>query len=819
MQACEGAISSLLCMDKKNEMNILLHNFMQKIAYIQHKIKDVRYKFFVFHEALKRQDDHFEQLKVVHGIIPAYRACLAEVVRRKATMKIYMGMAGQCWAGSIMWEPNSSECRFSAWCSSVRGFDRVFIRGLIELKFGQWVVDLKIFILLWWFGFFPTNWYPELRLLCSVIMEISTSRMIMLNGTNYQLWRNKMKDLLFVKALHLPVFATQKPESKSDEEWEFEHHQVCGFIRQFVKENVYHHVDQETHARTLWDKLENLYTSKSGNNKLFLLKKMMMLRYKDGTSIADHVSEFQSSLTQLLGMGVTLDDEIVGLWLLATLPDSWETLRISLINSAPNGIVTLEIAKNGVLNEEVRRRSQGSSSQSEVLVTEDRGRSKNKGKKGRDKSRSKSKSRYKNIECYHCGRPGHIKKNCFKWKKENKAGRDKSKRKEDEKSDCVATTTSDDDLLVVCDKNVISLAYDETSWVIDTGASLHVTSKKEFFTSYTSGDFGVLKMGNDGLVKVVGIGDVCLITNNGTKLTLRDVRHAPDIRLNLISAGKLDDEGFCNTFSEGQWKLTKGSLVVARGTKNANLYLMQASTSSTNVNVTENDSSTELWHRRLSHISEKGLNCLAKKNLLSGLKSTILQNCAHCVAGKQRRVSFKRHPPSRKSELLELVHSDVCGPLKVRSHGVKRKLIRSRDVMFIEDQTIDNIDKEEKKDPKESSDLTDMDHVPLGHLPDPVQDHVQDDIVDDQQEPECYDEAMENECKDKWVEAMKDELQSLYDNHTFELVKLPMVQISAWCSSVRGFDRVFIRGLIELKFRQWVVDLKILILYGGIVDP
>ena len=137
----------------------------------------------------------------------------------------------------------------------------------------------------------------------TVIMEVNTSRMIMLNGTNYQLWRNKMKDLLFVKAMHLPVFAIEKPESKSEEDWEFEHQQVCGFIRQFVEENVYNHIDQETHARTLWDKLENLYASKSGNNKLFMLKKMMALRYKDGTSIADHVSEFQSCLTPLLNMG------------------------------------------------------------------------------------------------------------------------------------------------------------------------------------------------------------------------------------------------------------------------------------------------------------------------------------------------------------------------------------------------------------------------------------------------------------------------------------------------------------------------------------
>lgn len=97
MHAFEGEISNLLdfCRDKKNEMNIFVHGFMQKIAYIQHKIKEFRYKFSVFHEALKRQDEQFEQVKVVRGIIPSYRASLAEVVRRKAAMKIYMGKAGK----------------------------------------------------------------------------------------------------------------------------------------------------------------------------------------------------------------------------------------------------------------------------------------------------------------------------------------------------------------------------------------------------------------------------------------------------------------------------------------------------------------------------------------------------------------------------------------------------------------------------------------------------------------------------------------------------------------------------------------------------
>ena len=40
-------------------------------------------------------------------------------------------------------------------------------------------------------------------------------------------------------------------------------------------------------------------------------------------------------------------------------------------------------------------------------------------------------------------------------------------------------------------------------------------------------------------------------------------------------------------------------------------------------------------------------------------------------------------------------------------------------------------------------------------------------------EPECYEEAMEDEHKDQWIEAMQDEMMSLHENHTYELVNLP----------------------------------------------
>ncbi|KAK8482700.1 hypothetical protein V6N11_060272 [Hibiscus sabdariffa] len=110
--------------------------------------------------------------------------------------------------------------------------------------------------------------------------------------------------------------------------------------------------------------------------------------------------------------------------------------------------------------------------------------------KGKDKSRSKSRSRYKNLKCHHCAKKDHIKKYCFKWKREKKGGGggDKHGRNDEEKSE--RTTATREDLLVICDENLVNLACDKSSWVINTGVSIHVTSRRDFFASYTPDDFG-----------------------------------------------------------------------------------------------------------------------------------------------------------------------------------------------------------------------------------------------------------------------------------------------------------------------------------------
>ena len=86
----------------------------------------------------------------------------------------------------------------------------------------------------------------------------------------------------------------------------------------------------------------------------------------------DHLNEMEGIQDQLSRMRVKLDDKVFALLVLASLPQSWETLKISITNTAPNGIVNMELVKSSILNEEMRRRSQASSSssQSDVMVAE-----------------------------------------------------------------------------------------------------------------------------------------------------------------------------------------------------------------------------------------------------------------------------------------------------------------------------------------------------------------------------------------------------------------------------------------------------------------
>ena len=106
-------------------------------------------------------------------------------------------------------------------------------------------------------------------------------------------------------------------------------------------------------------------------------------------------------------MKLELDDEVHALLLLSSLPNNWETLVVSLSNLASNGVITINMVKDNMCNEEARRKELGISSSTETLVIERRRRSNSRKPSSdynRDKSRGKSKSR-KEIKCFCYDKP------------------------------------------------------------------------------------------------------------------------------------------------------------------------------------------------------------------------------------------------------------------------------------------------------------------------------------------------------------------------------------------------------------------------------
>ncbi|GJT46799.1 retrovirus-related pol polyprotein from transposon TNT 1-94 [Tanacetum coccineum] len=321
-------------------------------------------------------------------------------------------------------------------------------------------------------------------------------------------------------------------------------------------------------------------------------------------------------------------------------------------------------------------------------------------------------------------------------------------------------------------------------------------------------------MGNTRLLRIAYIGDICLKFDTGMELVLHNVKYVPDMRLNIISTSLLDEDGYHNSSGNGLWKVTLGSLIVASGKKESKFYVTHPKISKSIVNVVDNDDMTELWHKKLGHMGEKGMSILYKKNMLSGMHDINLKKCSQCLAGKQTRLAFKSRSPFRRENILDLSGKDVSYyhlrvfRCKASVHIPKDERSKLDVKMFEEDLTLKDVENAERETiPQHKYDLIDLDpgaddvdaqeqpnldedvhpELPVPYMPPflllrrSTRDHHpstcysahENVLLTDGGELECYAEAIEDEHKKEWFEAMEYEMNSLHKNDTFELVKLP----------------------------------------------
>lgn len=178
-------------------------------------------------------------------------------------------------------------------------------------------------------------------------------------------------------------------------------------------------------------------------------------------------------------------------------------------------------------------------------------------------------------------------------------------------------------------------------------------------------------MGNIVACKTVGIWIIKIKLYGGIVKTLTEVRHGPDQKRNLISFGGLDSNGCKSPAEGGVRKVVKDAMVLIRGNRGWNLYVLSENIVIGVAAVSSSDDhesvSTCSCHLSMGHMSGRGLTILSKRNLLCDTKTCKLDffgKCIFGIFGMHRMVSFKT-VIHRTKGILHYVYSDMWGPSKV----------------------------------------------------------------------------------------------------------------------------------------------------------
>lgn len=229
------------------------------------------------------------------------------------------------------------------------------------------------------------------------------------------------------------------------------------------------------------------------------------------------------------------------------------------------------------------------------------------------------------------------------------------------------------------------------AWFLDSGCSNHMSGDKDLFSTMDIYFKHSVKLGNDKRMEVVGKGNVRLILNNAAYV-ISDVYYVPELRNNHLSLGQLQEKKLAILIQKGTCKIyhdERGLLAESKMSTNQMFILFDETSNEARPQQqqclqTVSENMTKLWHERYGHLSYSGMRTLQSKEMVRGFPKFDTQTftCSDCLVGKQPRNLIPKKSKWRAKEVLELIHSDICGPISPISTSGKRYIL-----CFIDDHS------------------------------------------------------------------------------------------------------------------------------------
>ncbi|GKC61061.1 gag-pol polyprotein, partial [Tanacetum coccineum] len=323
-------------------------------------------------------------------------------------------------------------------------------------------------------------------------MEKRVKKMKRFTGVICQLHKELgvLADLETRKDKCLAAIGERPAEVTDDSKWDEMDGNAIANLHLALADGVLSSIEEKKNAKEIWDHLARLYEARSLHNKFFLKRKLYVIRMTESTSMTEHVNNLNTLFSQLTSL--------------------------SFFDDVAATILEEENRRNN------REDRQTSSRQVEALVVT-RGRSM---EPGSSESHNHGKSKIgkkKNFKCFKCGKPGHFRKDCRGLNTSYPQGN--------------VASTSDDGNALCCkagNANESRKRFVDV-WLFDTGATFHMTARREWFHQYKPifGGGSVYSC-NDHELKIIGIGSIMVKMHDGTVRTIRDVRHVEGMMVRFV---------------------------------------------------------------------------------------------------------------------------------------------------------------------------------------------------------------------------------------------------------------------------------------------
>ena len=195
---------------------------------------------------------------------------------------------------------------------------------------------------------------------------------------------------------------------------------------------------------------------------------------KNGGSVQEHLDVFNSIVSKLVALDVRIDDKEKASILFCSMSKFWDNLIMNLNHVE---ILKMESVVASLLTEEMRRKSSQGSSSGEAMVAQGRPFKKEHGDRGKTRSKSNSK---KKMKCWNCEKIGHVKKD-YQAKGVDTKSKSKNFQGNIAESETSSATSDDGDALTTLERSELA-----RHWILDLGASFHMTLFRKWFHTYKS---------------------------------------------------------------------------------------------------------------------------------------------------------------------------------------------------------------------------------------------------------------------------------------------------------------------------------------------